>query len=484
MFSGIDTDALVKAMTMNQQSKVDNLNAQMKQAEWKKDLLNDFNNKIRVFRDTFGSTLGSDNLMSRGAFTSFSVKMPANSGVNVTASASAKTGTYNVRVDQIATAATMRGGKLTDRATGLTEAELNRVAIGSANAVSDTEMSDDISFSINGHDFTFSASDSLKKVMDEINKSDAGVTMSYTQSSDRVTITSNEMGSAGSITFEDTTGFLAHLGLTETAAGQDAVVYINGEEEPRILNTNTITLDGVTMTFLRPTDESGVDYTLEADYTTAVSRVKKMVDAFNELFRELDSAYNERARRDYRPLSPDQRAEMSEKEIEQWEERAREGLLHRDNTLGRLINGMRGTLSAKLGDAGTLASIGITTGNYRVNETSQLEVDEEKLLAALQEDPDRVHSLLADVGSGGTGGGFMTRLNRLTDEYVNSIKGRDLQNLNNDIHNYTKNIKEQENKLHEMSERYYLQYARLETALAQMMSQQDYVASMFGWNNQ
>jgi flagellar hook-associated protein 2 len=484
MYSGIDTDGLVKALTMNQQAKVDKLNAQVKQAEWKRDLLTDFNNKIRIFRDTFGSTLGSDNLMSRGAFMSFSVKMEANSGVSVLASASAKAGNYNIRVDQIATASTMQGVKLTDRVTGLTDAEVNTMGIGRLNAPGRSDHLGDFDFTINGKEFSFSATDSLKKVMDEVNKSGAGVTMSYTQSSDRITVTGNGMGSESSISVTDTSGFLAHLGLTEVTAGQDAIVYLNGSDDPLTISSNSVTLDGINISFLRPTDENGVDYTLESDHNPALSRIKSMVSSFNELFSSLSEAHEQRPSRDYRPLTADQRAEMSDREIEDWEARAKQGLLHRDNTLGRLVNNMRGLLSRTFGDAGTLASIGITTGRYRVGETAQLEIDEEKLLAALQSDPDRVYNLLSAIDNGGSDGGFMTQLNKMTDNYVNSIKGRDLQNLNNNIHNYTKNIKEQEDKLMVMSEKYYLQYAKLETALGEMTAQQEWLSSMFGWGQQ
>jgi flagellar hook-associated protein 2 len=497
MFSGMDTDMLVKAMTIKQQSKVDALNARKQQAEWKRDMLTDFNNKLRVFRDTYGSVLGEGNLMSRGAFTSHRVHMASNTGVSIVASAGAKEGGYNIRVEQIATAATMQSGKLTDRTTGLSAAEINSTAVRNLSALTNGGFtSETISFTINGVDFNFSSSATLKHVMDEVNKSAAGVTMAYTQTFDSVTITSNTMGEYNednpnarkAIEFSDAGGFLRHLGLTDevsgqVANGQDAIVYFNGETTARRLDTNNITLDGIQMTFMRPTGESGVDYTLETDFKPAVDRVRKMVESFNALIKELDAAYNQRPNRSFRPLTEEQRNEFSEKEIDNWESKAREGLLHRDNTLGRLLNSMRGLLSRTFGSYGNLSSIGIATGRYVPKEAVQLEFDEEKFLEALKADPDRVHSLIAAPATD-NGGGFMIQLNRAMDDYVNAIRGRDLQNLNNDIHNHTKNIKEQEDKLTEISERYYLQYAKLETALGQMQSQQNQMASLFGWNNQ
>jgi flagellar hook-associated protein 2 len=494
LFSGIDTDALVKAMSMNQQRKVDMLNSKKTQAEWKRDLLTDFNNKIRIFRDTYGSVLGENNLMSRGSFTSFSVKMAENSGVGIVASASAKSGSYNVRVDQIATASTMQGSKLTGRSTGLSTAEINSTGVGRLTALTNGSFGGDtVSFTINDVDFTFSSNDSLKKIMDTVNNSKAGVTMSYTQTSDRVTITSKTLGAANgdpskTISFSDDSGFLQHLGLVSTSSGEvangrDAVVYLNGETEARRLDTNTITLDGIQMTFLRATGVNGVDYTLEADYKPAVNNVKKMVEAFNTLMKELHTAYNQKVNRSFKPLTADQRNEFSDKEIEDWEVKAKEGLLYRDHTLGKLLENMRGVLSKSFGSYGNLASIGITTGRYMVGEPAQLEIDEDKLMQALQSDPDRVYNLMSASASDG-GGGLMTQLNKMMDDYVGSIKGYDLQNLNTNIHNYTKSVQEQENKLVAMSEKYYLQYAKLETALSQMQSQQNSMSSLFGINTQ
>jgi flagellar hook-associated protein 2 len=513
LFSGIDTDALVKAMSMNQQRKVDALSARKTEAEWKKDLLTDLNNKIRVFRDTYGSVLGENNLMSRGAYTSFSVQIAANTGVNVVASASAKAGSYNIRVDQVATAATMRGDKLTTRSTGLTEAEINNTALNRLAPIltGGTSFSDNIRFSINGRDFQFSAANTtLKRIMDEVNRAAVGVTMAYSQTTDSVTITSNVTGvynpprsldfstdadyraavqayenahSGKRIDFTDSSGFLASFGLTGVSAGQDAIVHINGESDPRHLDSNNITLDGIQMSFLRPTDESGVDYTLVADHKPTVDRVRQMVDAFNTLFGELYTTYNQRSDRNFRPLTAEQRSEMSEKEIDQWEVRAREGLMYRDNTLNKLLEGLRATFTTAFGNYGNLSSIGITPGRYMIGEPSLLEFDADKFLAALQADPNRIYDLMTAPESVG-GGGFMTRVNKLMDSFVNTIKGRELQNLNNDIHNFTKNIKEQEDKLTEMSEKYYLQYAKLETALGQLQNQHNQMATMFGWNNQ
>jgi flagellar hook-associated protein 2 len=480
LFTGMDTDALVKAMMMTQQRRVNMYAARKTQAEWKREQITDFNNKLRIFRENYGSVLGSNTLLSRGTFSSFSVKMAENSGVSIAASASAKAGSYNIRVEQLASAASLQGGKLTSRSTGLTAAEIGSAPVGSLSGAlaSGESFSGGIEFSINGREFSFSSDATLRSIMDEVNNAGIGVTMAYTQMTDRVSITSGTQGAASELTFTDDSGFLAFLGMESVTAGRDAVVYINGEETARHLDTNSITLDGITMNFLRTTGETGVDFTLTSDIKPAVDRIRSMVDAYNALIKEIDTAYNQKSNRDFPPLTDEQRGELSDKEAEDWEAKAKEGLMHRDRELGRLLEGMRSALSGAFGGSGTLASIGITTGRYILGEPVQLQIDEEKLTEALQEDPDRVYNIFAASDTG-----LMVQLNKVMDGYVNTTRGREIQNLNNSINNYTKRVAEQESKLTIQSERLYLQYARLETMLGQMMSQQDQMASLFGWNN-
>lgn len=550
MYSGLDTDGLVKALTMGQQSKIDSLNQKKQQAEWKKDILTDFNNKLRVFKESFGSVLGDKSLLSKGTYTNFAVKMADNTGVSIVASATAKAGSYNVRVDQIATASAMRGAKLTARTTGLTDAEVNSTSIKNLSALTRGGYnSEDIRFTINGKEFEFSTDTTLKNIMDTVNKANVGVTMSYSQTTDSVSIVSTAMGAFGNladpgdapvdpgayngvrptpgdpnyedalaayqkgydeyqntvvaqyktdyaqweadtaaykedakktITVTDSSDFLSHLGLSGVTNGQNAVVYLNGETEARHLDTNSITLDGVTMSFLRVTGETGVDYTLTADHSAAVDKIKQFVEGYNSLIKELYAAYTQKNNRDYKPLTEEQRSALSEKEIENWEAKAKEGLLYRDNTLGKLVDKMRNVLSKTFGDFGNLSSIGITTSKYSVSDAVQLELDETKFLAALESDADRVNNLMSAQPSDDDDGGLMIRLNKMMDDYVSAIKSKDLQNLSNNITDYTKRITEQEDRLSTMSEKYYLQYAKLESSLSQLQSQQDSLSSLFG----
>ena len=73
---------------------------------------------------------------------------------------------------------------------------------------------------------------------------------------------------------------------------------------------------------------------------------------------------------------------MTEKEIEQWEEKAKEGILYRDEILDGIMSDLRTQIYApvKLSDGTNmyLFDLGITTTN-KYREGGVLEIDENKL---------------------------------------------------------------------------------------------------------
>ncbi len=94
-------------------------------------------------------------------------------------------------------------------------------------------------FNINGVDFTFNEDATLKYIMDEVNKSSAGVTMSYSSLSDKITIERNDTGEGLDIEMSDTSGnLLSSLFGTgsETSAtiasmpGRDELLAPEGED--------------------------------------------------------------------------------------------------------------------------------------------------------------------------------------------------------------------------------------------------------------
>ncbi len=96
------------------------------------------------------------------------------------------------------------------------------IASGTSSKVSQTTKLSDINFTnaptpnadntyefnINGVDFKFGADATLKQVIDTVNNSDAGVTMSYSSLSDKMTVVRDDTGAGLDITMSDTSGNL------------------------------------------------------------------------------------------------------------------------------------------------------------------------------------------------------------------------------------------------------------------------------------
>ncbi len=94
-------------------------------------------------------------------------------------------------------------------------------------------------FNINGVDFTFNEDATLKYIMDEVNDSSAGVTMSYSSLSDKITIERNDTGEGLDIEMSDTSGnLLSSLfgtgsetsAVIPSAPGRDDLLAPEGEE--------------------------------------------------------------------------------------------------------------------------------------------------------------------------------------------------------------------------------------------------------------
>ncbi|HYF04320.1 MAG TPA: flagellar filament capping protein FliD [Patescibacteria group bacterium] len=153
----------------------------------------------------------------------------------------------------------------------------------------------------------------MQKISAAINgTADIGVTGGFikdTSTTGRLTMTSKISGADNSITFTDTDGVLAQLGITNalnadpsnrttstsTSAGfkkavasdLNAKLDVNGVEVLRGTNTIDDVIQGVTLTLLKPQQVTDPDVTLttSADVDKLTSNIKPMLDAFNDLMK-------------------------------------------------------------------------------------------------------------------------------------------------------------------------------------------------------
>lgn len=250
---------------------------------------------------------------------------------------------------------------------------------------------------------------SLDDLADKITAIGDKVSASYDSDARKLTI-KNTAGEAGlALDSADITGLGAQLaaklsvaetkesadakksGVPTQSEGTNAKAVIDGKEYD--LDTNRVTVAGVTYTITGKTDRAVVSVTQDTD--KIVDFVKNFVDAYNTLIDSLNDKLSEKKYSDYKPLSSRQEEEMTEKQIEKWTEKAKSGLLYNDSTIRNLVSAMRDALYTRVdavdSEYNTMSSIGITTTTTKGHIT----FSEDKLRKALAEDPDCAYQLFA-----------------------------------------------------------------------------------------
>ena len=188
-------------------------------------------------------------------------------------------------------------------------------------------------------------------------------------------------------------------GKSATLAGQDSQVNIDGVDYT--LSSNKTTVNGVIYNFQNVTTEGNkVAVSVTQDADAIAKKVKSFVDDYNALLTKLYKWYEEKPNEKYTPLTESEKSALKDDQIEKWEEKAKAGLLYHDKTLGNIITELRSAVSEKVEGVNskynTIFALGISTTGLK----GQLTIDEDKLKAALAEDPDAVYNVFAKLDSG------------------------------------------------------------------------------------
>lgn len=354
-------------------------------------------------------------------------------------------------------------------------------------------------FSVNGKDFVVDEKSTINDFTSAL--SEMGVSASFDATQGRFYINASKTGAANdfNVTSSDSNA-LELLGLGSKATkidARDAIIYYNDVKYTS--DSNTMTINGLTITAKAKTD-AAVNIEVSADTDSAYKTIKNFVKAYNDLIDEMNKYYNEKDS-GYDALTDDEKSKLSDKQIEKWEEKAKQGLLRRDDTLQTLLSNMRTTLNqgvtVTLADGSTkmmtLASLGIVTGDYSENGKLHIlgdEDDEEyasqdnKLRAALEGEDNIVSQI---IGGTTENKGVGTQMYDYLRKSMTRIEGvRSTQTFYNDktmdseIDDYDDEIDKWEEKLKALEDKYYDQFAKMESAMAKLQSQQSYLSSLFG----
>lgn len=387
--------------------------------------------------------------------------------------------------------------------------------------VDENEENEVVSFRINGKEFTFSKNTKLSDIINQINSDkEANVTITYSSTTDKFTIVSDQTGAGQNIKIENIAGnFFEALGFDIDAEnfgsnGTDAIAEIDGVA---ILSSqNSITQDGVTYT-LHAADNEELTVTFTQDVNAAYDRIKAFVDEYNKLITLIYSKINEKYDKSYQPLTDSQKEAMKEKDIEMWEKKAKTGLLYNDPTLSNFLTSLRNALISSIDGVGlTLSKIGIESKSYRDNGV--LTIDEEKLKKALAEDLEGVTQLFTKVSdtvpnytrkltaeekaTRFSESGLATRIYDIIQDNISTMrdsngnKGKLIQIAglegdpsvyDNNIYKAIKDLEEKisawEEKLMKIEDDLYAKYAKMEKAMQQLNSTSNWLSLQIdAWN--
>jgi len=396
--TGLDVDSIIRDLMKVEQTKVDRIKQERQLVEWRKEAYREVTNLLRAFQNEFFDVLRTNTYMlSSGAYRAFSATSSNETYVTATATAGAREGSIVIAgIDRLATSTIIKSSQ------GLPE---GKTLDSTLENLGFAEEGTYVEFEVNGVEFKFSSTSTLRQVMNQVSSnSRAGVNLYYSTIEGRFILQTKATGEATrNIAINDVErSLLENLGILGQDAlkidGTDALVRFQALGSTQTIevtrSTNTFTIDGVTYSLKAKTPDGmqPITVSVSQDVDKAYNAIKNFVDRYNQLIDRINGILNEERFRSFLPLTDAQRQEMSDKEIELWEQKAKSGLLRGDSILQNIVNSMRRALSDAVEGVGiNLSSIGITTGLYF--ERGKLHIDENKLKEALRSDTDQVMAL-------------------------------------------------------------------------------------------
>ena len=388
----------------------------------------------------------------------------------------------------------------------------NRDKLGLGKYNTKEELNDALkNFTVNGAKIdNITADTTVDGLLTAINNNkDAGVTAIYLGSENKFVLSSNEKGEGRKITLgadpKDTTDAanLIFGGVsTDGTDGEMSILY-NGVQTTITSSSNTFSIDGLdiraTNTFNTgsATAEGGVSFTASADTEKVTETVKKFIEAYNAMIDEVRTQATTRPDSNYKPLTDDQKNEMNETSIKNWEDKAKEGILYNSSALKDLDNATQGIFSSMMINGVSyddLEKIGISfSDDYTAG--GKIVFDEEKFKTAMDSDPEKVSDLF--TGTHGIVNTIDSTLSTYATRYASKngnsygvlIEEAGSEKLsltltNNSIYKELKDMQETitnlQSQLSTEQDRYISQFTQMERLINQMNSQSSYLSQLGG----
>lgn len=388
----------------------------------------------------------------------------------------------------------------------------NRDKLGLGKYNTKEELNDALkNFTVNGAKIdNITADTTVDGLLTAINNNkDAGVTAIYLGSENKFVLSSNEKGKGREISLgadpKDTTDAanLIFGGVSQDGTDGEMSILYNGVQTTITSSSNTFSIDGLdiraTNTFNTgsATAEGGVRFTASADTEKVTETVKKFIEAYNAMIDEVRTQATTKPDSNYKPLTDDQKNEMNENSIKNWEDKAKEGILYNSSALKDLDNATQGIFSSMMMNGVSyddLEKIGISfSDDYTAG--GKIVFDEEKFKTAMDSDPEKVsdlftgtHGIVNTIDS--TLSTYATRYaSRNGNSYGVLIEEAGSEKLsltltNNSIYKELKDMQETitnlQSQLSTEQDRYISQFTQMERLINQMNSQSSYLSQLGG----
>lgn len=269
----------------------------------------------------------------------------------------------------------------------------------------------------------------------------------------------------------------------------DAVITLNGLEYTS--SRNSFEINGLTIT---ASSEGKATLTTEDDTDGIYDVVKNFFKEYNELINQMDKLYNAESASEYEPLTDEEKAEMSDNAVEEWEKKIKDSILRRDSSLNTIASAMKQIMSQGVevnGKTMYLSNFGIETLSYFTaaeneknayhiagdSDDSKTSGQADKLKSMIASDPDTVVAFFTKLSQNLYG--KMTEVMGPT-EYSSAYTAYDDKKMKTEYEDYKSKIKELEKKLADYEDQWYAKFAAMETAMAKMQSNASAVTSLLG----
>ncbi|WP_258871831.1 flagellar hook-associated protein 2 [Virgibacillus dokdonensis] len=475
--SGMDIEAMVDKLMKAERIPLNKLEQDRTKLEWKRDAFREINSKLTELDDLMFE------MRKSVAYNAKNVSSTKEGAVTATANADVANGTYQIRVNQLASTAI-------NVSTNTVKSDVQLVEGGEIAFNTINEKGEEVPYT-----YTIQKGDTLTGVLKKISRDDNNVRMFYDEQSKKVIMETTRTGNyrdGAEIQF-DNNSFLAnvlHMDMDKESGGTNAKFEYNNSGLIMESKTNSYKINGMTLEFKQETEGKNVSLTVTNDVDASYERITEFVDKYNEVVEALHKSQLEERHRDYPPLTAEQKKDMSENEIELWEKRAKSGLLRGDTTISNGLFNLRSSWYEKVDTGGeytTLTQVGIETSKDYL-DGGKLIVNENELKTALRENPADVQNLFTNSDEGNSRG-LIQRLEDSLETTKEQISEKAGSILTPSLESYTlgKRMKDVDDRMESLEDRiaqaearYWNQFTAMEKAISRMNQQSAQLMSQFG----